>query len=881
MSKQVQLEILDHLRPYLRAIYNVSPDTSRQIDFTTDEYSVARFMLNKCFYSSANDNDIVANFLISLRNFALNIAKYDAPLKLNSPVGVLTSSIKNGKLLNLDERDVGLLQQAIVDIYNEYLKTGKKVYSENASKDNLFNKIKFTLNEDLVNDILDKLDKLIQESPIFKNDLRCNDFILEVNKISASELGEIFIEYQFDIEEIQEPVDTNIVNSQLLTKLFNKIVKNMNLIASKCFEIPYLTYGNNENVRNLIDKIRTQDVEKDDLDIFFLFFSIIYNDGEKDVRISNVSDLQQLDSSKLISTRINLKKATIETYTPFPLIEIWLPVVTGNVYLNYNTLRGDKLAKDTHLDSVKEFFLNKYLGNKYVWDSELDKFENYGIGLSFGKSLETCLKPVLISEPSKIEKSVETDVKTKLLKFISGKTDEKSGSKEKYFGTVMFDNNTDKEAKILRASYNGWKYNKSTGKYEKFSESNGKMIEFDPNVNVDVFYASQCRALGDEEQLTCTQLMEKILMDDSSSSSIKSILNEANFSGSFASGRMRDIHPKLAKKILKNLGFKEVQFTTKVGTRVNLIEPYQNWLNRFVKTNKELKDLYETLVSESGEELRLFLKLLVKAVNDEKTMSTLSAKEKQEVKADYSTAEEEMRKLKELSEQYGVPIYTGKATVAPRLSLEQIKRGFGPEPDIYGPKFDSNLNLLNGYTDFNTASISPFLFLINSQFPGIKISEPYRFTNTRGSMTGGSCLDYDGAEIKVNTAFDLKSAQLKSTWKQLYDELYKSGVYLDANYVKNIDGLIDSLECGEASLLLNFSRIKKLSELIKADPSIVYDYEDGSDHIFTRDEIATIAQTFNKKMKEHIDRVNKGFDLLSNLKNRSVLGEIEIKDINV
>lgn len=878
MSKQVQLEILDHLRPYLRAIYNVSPDTSRQIDFTTDNYSVARFMLNKCFLPTINDNDIVANFLISLKDFATNIAKYDEPLKLNSPIGVLTNSNKNGKYLDLTTRGYGLLHQAIFDVYNEYIASGESYvnYFEDKSRGNLTNQNKFVITEDFINSVLDKLDELIQGSPILKNDLRCTDFILNVNRINAKELGEIsIIINRFESEE--GPIDLEVIDNEIFTKLFDTIVRKINSIAGKCFEIPYFTYGNNENVRKLIDKIRTQDVERDDLDIFFLFFSIIYNDGTKDTIISNVSSLQKLDSSKLSKTRINLKKELAETYTPFPLIFRWLPIVTGNIYLYYSDFKGDRLAKDPEPYSVLDFFMEKYYGNKHPWDVDLESFKNSYEVLP----LQVCLKEGVVKSSRERELGTKVDAKTKLLNFISGKTDEKPGSKEKYVGTVMFDNNTDKEVKILRASYNGWKYNKSTGKYELHLESNGKMIEFDPNANVEEFYASQCRALGDDDDMTCTQLMEKILLDDNSSESIKDILYSVDFASSFANGRMKDIHPKLAKKILKNLGFKEIQFTTKLGTRVNLIEPYQNWLNRFVRTNKDLKDLYETLVSEGGEELRLFLKLLVKAVNDEKTMSTLSAKEKQEVKADYSSSEDEMRKLKELSDQYGVPIYTGKPPATPRLSLEQIKRGFGPELDIYGPKFDSNLNLLNGYTDFTTASMSPFLFLINSQFPGIKISEPYRFTNTRGSMTGGSCSDYDGTEIKVNTAFDLKSAQLRSTWKQLYDELFNKGVDLEENYKKNIDALIESLECGEASLLLNFSRIKKLSELIKADPSIVSDYPDGSEHIFTRDEVAAIAQTFNKKMKEHIDRVNKGFDLLSNLKNRGVLGEIEIKDINV
>jgi hypothetical protein len=175
--------------------------------------------------------------------------------------------------------------------------------------------------------------------------------------------------------------------------------------------------------------------------------------------------------------------------------------------------------------------------------------------------------------------------------------------------------------------------------------------------------------------------------------------------------------------------------------------------------------------------------------------------------------------------------------------------------------------------------MSPFLYLVNAAFPGIKISEPYRLTNTRGgSLSGGNCSDYDGTEIDVNSGFDLKSKQLKDFWEQLKTS---SGLNLKPDYVENIDGLIESIECAEASLLLNFSRIKKLSELIKVDPSIVNEYDDGSSHIFSRDEIATIAKTFNEKMKDYVERLNKSFDLLSNLSNRAVIGNIELEDIQV
>ncbi len=882
MSKQVQLEILDHLRPYLRAIYNVSPNTSTDIDlFSSDNYAVARFMLNKCFNSTVSDIDILPQFLLSLREFAINISKYDAPLKFTSPIGALTWNTRIGKYINLADAATGHIQSSIVAVMNEYF-INNEYYLEDIplklSTANYAVNHEYVLTDSFVNEVIDELNTVINQSDVIKNTPNCSEFLTKIQQLDASKIGKISFIINKTLND-ETGLDSKMINGELMTKLFDAIVKNINLIAGKCFEIPYLTYGNNEKVRALIEKIRTQDVEKDDLDIFFLFFSVVYNDGKKDTIITNASSLKTLDSSKLPSTRINLKKISAETYVTDYLICRWLPTVLPEtkIYLNYGFT--DTILENQEPYVVKAFFFTEYNGSQHTFDAELDIFKS-GLG-SAQNSLQTCLKHNDFSPKESLERGVKTDIKTKLLNFISGKMVGKEGPSEKYVGTLMFDNNNDKENRILRASYNGWKYNKSTGKYEKFYEASGKMIEYDPNANADEFFVSQCKALGDKDEMSCTQLMEKILMDDNSSSSIKELLSDSEFYTGYINGRMRDIHPKLAKKILKNLGFKEVQFTTKLGTRVNLIEPYQNWLNRFVRTNKELKGLYDNLVSEGGEELRLFLKLLVKAVNDEKTMSTLSTKEKQEVKADYSSKEEEMRRLKELSEQFGVPVYEGKASATPRLSLEQIKRGFGPEPDIYGPKFDSNLNLLNGYTDFATATMSPFLFLINSQFPGIKISQPYRFTNTRGSMTGGYCHDYDGAEIKVDTAFDLKSSQLKLTWKQLYDELYNSGVDLDIKYVEHINGLIDALECGEASLLLNFSRIKKLSELIKADPSIISDYPDGSDHVFTRDEIAAIAQTFNKKMKDHIERVNKGFDLLSNLKNRSVLGEIEIKDINV
>ncbi len=868
-SSKTQLQILNHLRPYLRAIYNVNPDISRPIDlFGNSQYEVARYMLNKCYGEVYTNNDVAANFMCALTLFAQDVKKYDLPLKAESPVGLITLTTRNHGFIDFYTPNVGgLLQKAIQEELDSVIQNNIPIYDNKyKGESNLTLTAKITLLPEFVNSVMANLIDKINTNQIIRNLPECQEFIYKIDDLAR--LGdslEIDIvknymgtrQYIKDLEANFKPSVDN--ERELIEKLFSTIVKEINKIASKCFEIPYLTYASSNEVRGLIDTIRTKDIDQTDLDIFFTLFSVIYKKGSQDVLLNNAQAVKQLNSSILPSVRINMKK--LPNTRSLYMLENWLPTVPIGSFIYFSNV-GRFTVNDQEQNSVKDYFSTIMLTKDYYGKFQQPFDDLVLFSQNDYKQISQCIAPTSVKS--------DVNVKTRLLQFISGKSEEKAGEKSKYLGTVLFDNNNAEEAKVLRASYNGWKLNKSTGTYEK--NVNGKMVALDPSVDTESFYVSQCEALSLDE-MTCTQLMEKILVDDSSSKSIADILNEVNFASAIANGKMRDVHPKLAKKILKNLGFKEIQFTTRLGTKVNIIEPYQNWLNRFVKSNKDLAGLYEILNSESGAELRLFLKLLIKAVNDEKTMSVLSEKEKGELEPDYSVVAQEKATMNKLSKELGIPVYKQSVQQKPVLSLEQIRRGFGPDIDL-GLKIDPQLNFMNSYNDFNTISMSPFLFLVNKAFPGINITAPFRFTSTKGSMTGGSCSDYDGTEIDVNSGFDLKSKQLRNTWEEL-----KSKIPIDSTYAQNLEGVVESIECGEASLLLNLARIKKLSELIKAEPSILADK--GEAGVFTREEIATIANTFNQKMDEYTKRLNKGFDLLTNLENKAVLGQIELSDIVV
>jgi hypothetical protein len=493
MSQQLQqLEILDHLRPYLKAIYNVSGNITEQVDLFNDQYKTARFMLNKCYNAALSDDDIAPNFMVALKKFAENVRLYDMPLKADSPIGVLVHRNKSKSYFDstLIDDGEGLILQAIKKLLNKNTSNDVFEYSYNRSNNNTGNQIVY-LRPKYFEEILNNLQQLIKKSEIIVNRFDCTEFIAKINALKIDNFQEddlkLIVNIMFPINLETDLSREQYENKLLLNKVFNVIAKKINEIGGKCFEIPYLTYSTSKETRTLIDKMYKEEIDPVETDIFFTLFSIIQFDGKDEKMISNIQTLKQLDNNNLNNLRINLKKVEKESFISQYLIENWLPLVKpgGKIYYNDKDflvvskpyISGTQLLEMYGIHSVyiREFFNNIVSGIPVDINYFLNIFEKTN-----PKSLDNCLNEY---KPGPSTDKESTDTKTTLLNFISGRMEEKPGPKSKYFGTVQFDTNNDNETKVLRASYNGWKLNKSTGKYEK--SVNGKLVEYEPSLELE------------------------------------------------------------------------------------------------------------------------------------------------------------------------------------------------------------------------------------------------------------------------------------------------------------------------------------------------------------------------------------------------------------
>jgi hypothetical protein len=457
-----------------------------------------------------------------------------------------------------------------------------------------------------------------------------------------------------------------------------------------------------------------------------------------------------------------------------------------------------------------------------------------------------------------------------------------SSNVDRYLEVLKFDTNDMDDLRMLSAYKNGWTWNGTT-----WSKKLGTTtIEFDPKKTNDAvlsqFIDTQCEAIGQSGATKCTQILEKILSDNIDGKALNDLLTQNNFDAT--TGDLTSIHPKLAKKVLKNFGFKEVQFTTSLGTSYKMIEPVDHWISRFVCTKSELKDSCALLRSAKGKNLRLFLKLLVKAVNEDKRYNTsLSTSSSRVVDTAAEKAEQER-----LYREYGLPIYeyTGTPTTS-TISLEEIKRGYGPKMDsIYGLRFDGGLNLMGSPLDISTASMLPFLMLSTQglgRVPGFRVNlnKPLSFMSTGGMVGGTSVTDvFTNEELDVSTGFDLKSNEIKSIWTDLRAKIGELSSKLEPGYEQKIDNIVNDLIQKEASLLNNLSRIQKLKQLLDADPSLLSSGT-GDSGAFKPEDVKKVADTFNTKMDEYRKSFNRASNILERLNGQTLMGVFKYTDIDV
>lgn len=789
------------------------------------------------------------------------------------------------------------------------------------------------LSDNWVNtNIIEEIKKIVNSTDVLKNS-ECSDFVRQINVLKWSNLSPP-LGADIDEEKIadiyQHPNDTNSILALLFQNVFIILDKWVKSTGRKCFDIPHFKYSNNTDVKNLIDFIHNSTISKEDEKIFFTIFEIIGNPNSgSSGRITTVIQAGFIHSKEdlnlylstggdINSLRVNLNNSKINSNNSIgnpiiiPVIENWLPDLLsgGKIYVNATKEESDL----GHL--VSDIFYMIIGANNLMASDEEDELLTY----------RTCINDLQVYgqtnniDPSTVlQKCLTTSTGQKaILGTVQGATvtfpratgvpppppppgaprqtsvppssgpigavrnflqsQSKPGSVvERYLEVFRFDRNNENEIRQLAAYKNGWIWNSSTGKYSKNLGSS--TLEFDPmsadDSTITNFIANQCVSLG--KTTDCNTILETVLSDNVNARTLNDLLTKSNFSAS--TSKLESIHPKLAKKVLKNFGFKEVQFTTSFGNKINMIEPVDNWITRFVCTKSELKESCNLLRSAQGKDLRLFLKLLVKAVNEDKKYNTSMSGTSSRV---IDTAAEQAE-LERLNREYGLPIYkyTGVSAKPSSLSLEEIKKGYGSKMDsIYGLRFDGGLNLIGSPLDFNTASMLPFLMLSAQglgRVPGFRINlnKPLNLMYTSGMVGGASVADiFTNEQLDISTGFDLKSNELKKTWDSILTKL--SG-QLEASYKTKIEQTIDELIQKEASLLNNLARIQKLKQILDIDPSLVS--SGSSSGAFTAEDVKNVADTFNAKMDDYRKTFNRASNILDRLNGQTLMGVFKYTDI--
>jgi hypothetical protein len=930
-SQTKTIPILDSLRPYLKAINMICPNPTGAVCPTPRLFradSPTKLYLNGCFKkadgSSYNNDDIAPEFLYALIKFGEEVSEIDESVTRDSPIGLINDDprqIKLSNMFSLNQPDGGYIYRAISQSYgqlapevfgmglSDYVRNNPQLFKGQVinNADGTINLVDFGLSDNEISKILTSIKTQVNSQAAFKVP-DCTSFVNALAAVRPQDINTKSLNAQ------NIPNNKEAVLLGLYASLYDQAKKAISANGRKCFEIPHKDYNNTQEVRDIIDLLLSGEVIPEESQLFFSIFEII-SGGRTFNNIGQLKMYTNSDQYRKFDMRINLKPSVFlgpGAMGVVPSITTWIPtLLTGgkvyfnadpSVYIDSSVANGQipaalflisagqsgKIGLDDEeleglkdrIKVVKAYGQSRGLNSKTI----LSKCTSTPIGQAAvlgtvqGQSAPASTSNTNTGVPVVVPSTGPSTINTKVGDFLKSAS-KPSSSVDRYLEVFRFDRNDIDEIQQLNAYKNGWSWNGS-----KYSKQLGKTtIEFDPLVADDVtitnFITTQCDALG-KGVADCNTILETILSDDVNTRTLNDLLIKSGFS--VQSSSLKDIHPKLAKKVLKNFGFKEVQFTTSFGNRVNMIEPVDNWISRFVCTKSELADSCTLLRSAKGKDLRLFLKLLVKAVNEDKRYNTsLSATTSSHV-VDIAKEKAEQERL---NREYGLPIYkyTGTPTTS-TLSLEEIKRGYGPKMDnIYGLRFDGSLNLIGSPLDFNTASMLPFLMLSSQglgRVPGFRINlnKPLSFMSTSGMVGGATVNDvFTNEDLDISTGFDLKSNEIKNTWMDLKGKLKAE---LESSYEQKIEKIINDLIQQEASLLNNLSRIQKLKQLLDADPSLISSGT-GDSGAFKPEDVKKVADTFNTKMDEYRKSFNRASNILERLNGQTLMGVFKYTDIDI
>jgi hypothetical protein len=642
-----QLPIFDNIRDYFNAIAIAGITGEESIDKTGDKGYIPSLYYNyNCYNNNDDKNDIniPVEFVLRAVKFIKNINEnYDKMVTKNSILSIFNQIEGNSILGKIRTEVFGEFENIIPTLEPTYYgrtlpKNNQVLALENDKNIKIFKKI-------FVKEIEYKISSYVGTSFDIKPNELTEDIVKELYTLLSKEINDIkectplkkhikFEDFSKAIKDIKsyDNIYLNDYISNVIESTFEKIQKLIKNKANQCYEMGYI-YGESkpDDAKKTIDLYLSYYHDSLDCLIFDYFFEILDDNGKKIKHSSELSSTEVVARNLFLSglntekLRINMKKN--EDGKPFLLN--WIPA-------KFMHLENNVISKITLYDICTCYLFDIFENEPQretkkiidvILNNELKKInakcEKY---ISEHKNLlPEKVAVAVFDNNNKINKTLASN---KIVEWLKAPIthEVKPVIPHKYLDEDYDDKASDQFGALKPSE---WIYER--GVYKKYDNNTKRYVPWNPNVKNEAdrnkmeeeFHDNQCAALNTINDDKCNKILKQIIESPSPNfTSINEIINKDNFVSDINAGNIYKIHPKLALQLLKILGYKLIINYTPTGERITSIESFTNWFNRFLiqSEDEELQKLAEHIKNGLHHNVKVFLQLLIKTVNDKSTI---------------------------------------------------------------------------------------------------------------------------------------------------------------------------------------------------------------------------------------------------------------------
>ncbi len=836
MSSQT-LPIFDYLRNYLLTCNRTIGNAETDIDSISDLPEPVKIYLSGECYDPAYTGKISPEFTSSVAKFSENLSKYDIITTNNSIRDYFSSDISNrnnllGRALREVSKNYTLNQLSDIPRNDG---TNNMLFGEVAAQANGYTKYKVKPQTKFLTLVLNKFLELLN-AEITKNNLTtsCDDFIRDVKTISTTFSFTNFIENTV----IENKSTLNTIRDKVTQEVFRMLRQRFDESAKKCFTIPVITYGKaSPEFKLTCDRYATNVADKSEQDLFDKFFILEFETIDA---TGKKVPLPQDD------WRIQIKK--VPGSANKLLILNWIP---STMDYFYDTTNFVDVSKQPTLRKLSyELIVNgTTAGNSQlnIIGQGIDAFIR-SPGIKMVDPNPKCS----VSGPKPNVSLVKQEVFKWLKSPFPTPSIRSPGSLVKAKEMVE----KDPEFARLIELANGWIY--QDGKFKK--KIGSEFIEYNADT-ADDFVDEQCTAMG-LNPAKCLMFLEGVVKGDTTQ--LNKIISDPSFLSAVNAGMIKDIHPLLALKVLKVLGFKEKYQTDSRGVRSTKIESFEEWVERFVKSAPGLQQLYIEINADPVNHfnMRLFLKMLVSLINNNPSILGNTSKfVEPSTKPIQPLTPEQDAALTEYFRKKGIKRYVPKSNTSdvPRMSLNDIRRGLKTlDPFYQGIRFNE-LDLLGSYNDVTTSALLPFLRILTGVYRGDEEYALQGFNIDFPSVENLTVRQTGGVSETKQTSFKLYSEEIEKVYKGIVEKLNRYNKTIDVGVKQKMEKSIEDMRVLEKDILENLLRMQKYSQIVEMK-------NDLSSQIINQDDIRQVSENFDQIVKDY----NKAY-----YKSNSILDTIE------